>query len=274
MARRWQSWVISWSGRPKRIREDLEEDQEEKLIDGERRVKPTWDWRWSLPFGLAVFILLIVTIVPTQLARHPSSPSTVTHNIFPSEFFDWPTVEYKEVFFTPPAWTGQDAYDEAVYDGPPTGKANLMWHELMDVGIMSLSEERARSLQIPTAKASDSDQTPLVQLDVFHQLHCLNALRKFVFAKPTREESDWSKELVHINHCIDQLRQSLMCHSDLSIIYHVPRPPKEKSPQLPTWKANFSAPHTCRNFWALHDWAKKYNTSGFEIERWNDEEFL
>jgi len=31
---------------------------------------------------------------------------------------------------------------------------------------MSLSEERARSLQIPTAKASDSDQTPLVQLDV------------------------------------------------------------------------------------------------------------
>jgi len=33
----------------------------------------------------------------------------------------------------------------------------------------------------------------------FHQLHCLNALRKFVFAKPTREESDWSKDLVHLS---------------------------------------------------------------------------
>ncbi|KAM3067064.1 hypothetical protein ACMFMG_011737 [Clarireedia jacksonii] len=149
-----------------------------------------------------------------------------------------------------------------------------MWHQLLDVGIVALTLEQAHSLQMQTARASNTDKRPLIQLDVFHQLHCLDALRKFIFARDSQDHSGYTKGLVHINHCIDQIRQSLMCHADISMVYHIPRPENEQTPQLPKWKANFSAPHTCRDFWAIHDWAKRYNTSGFEIERWNDKEFL
>lgn len=58
-----------------------------------------------------------------------------------------------------------------------------------------------------------------------------------------------------------------MCHSDVTPITHKARP-KPHHPRLPNWVPNFSVPHTCRNFDKIHDWAKKYNTSGFVIEVW------
>jgi Mycotoxin biosynthesis protein UstYa len=69
------------------------------------------------------------------------------------------------------------------------------------------------------------------------------------------------------DHCIDYLRQVLMCHSDVTPITHKKRP-AGYNPALADWVPNFSTPHTCRNFQKIHDWAKKYNTSGYVIESW------
>lgn len=36
-----------------------------------------------------------------------------------------------------------------------------------------------------TEPASDTDSTPLIQLEVFHQLHCLNSLRRLIYNTST-----------------------------------------------------------------------------------------
>jgi hypothetical protein len=77
------------------------------------------------------------------------------------------------------------------------------------------------------------------------------------------------QDQIHIDHCIDYLRQALMCHSDVTPITHAPRP-KPYNPALSPWRPNFATPHTCRDFWAIHRWAGSdgRNSSGFVIEVW------
>jgi hypothetical protein len=58
-----------------------------------------------------------------------------------------------------------------------------------------------------------------------------------------------------------------MYHADVTPIAHKKHNPGFNS-LLQDWVANFAAAHTCRNFNKIHDWAKKYNTSGFVIESW------
>ncbi|PGH34644.1 hypothetical protein GX50_02534 [[Emmonsia] crescens] len=54
---------------------------------------------------------------------------------------------------------------------------------------------------------------------MFHQLHCLNRIRRTFYAD--RFFSDETKEDIdfHKNHCFDLLRQSILCAGDVSMVY-------------------------------------------------------
>ncbi|KAM7206081.1 protein of unknown function (DUF3328) domain containing protein [Naviculisporaceae sp. PSN 640] len=54
-------------------------------------------------------------------------------------------------------------------------------------------------------------------LAVFHQLHCLNALRHGYWAARDGIEPGHLAQPGHIRHCIDYLRQSIMCHADTNL---------------------------------------------------------
>lgn len=79
----------------------------------------------------------------------------------------------------------------------------------------------------------------MAEIDVFHQLHCLNALRKaLVMNYDYYWGAKWGFEpplmfTTHLEHCMDILRQNIMCHSDVDaitvstqimLIYHVDLP--------------------------------------------------
>jgi len=61
----------------------------------------------------------------------------------------------------------------------------------------------------------------MAQIDVFHQLHCLNSLRKLVYP----EYYNWTTEnahhpelwYIHNNHCIDILMQNIMCNANTDL---------------------------------------------------------
>lgn len=99
------------------------------------------------------------------------------------------------------------------------------------------------------------------------KLHCLNSIRQIVYGTNKWYNPEDRQDQIHIDHCIDYLRQVLMCHSDVTAITHAPRPKPYNSILMP-WRPNFAVTHTCRNFWQLHDWAGKRNSSGFVIETW------
>ncbi|KAH8591205.1 hypothetical protein B0O99DRAFT_675382 [Bisporella sp. PMI_857] len=175
-------------------------------------------------------------------------------------------IEYEEVVFK---ISGGGTRKDPVtpYEGPPTPEKDMRWYEQMNVGMIALTPEMNKTLKFPTQPKSKIDSTPIIQLDVFHQLHCLNAIRNIVYGTNIWYNSDDRQDQIHIDHCIDYLRQVIMCHSDVTPITHAPRP-EGFNPLLSDWRPKFAVHYTCRNFQKIHDWAAKYNTSGYAIESW------
>ncbi|PVH72008.1 hypothetical protein DL98DRAFT_351932, partial [Cadophora sp. DSE1049] len=94
-------------------------------------------------------------------------------------------------------------------------------------------------------------------MDVFHQLHCLDYLRKkttlYSHLYPPEESKAEDEQIppeFHIPHCIDSIRLSLQCHADLSLI-----PQRWADGWLEPW-AVWTNKHMCRNFDAIRDWAQ------------------
>ncbi|KAF2011565.1 hypothetical protein BU24DRAFT_435969 [Aaosphaeria arxii CBS 175.79] len=61
-------------------------------------------------------------------------------------------------------------------------------------------------------------------LDVYHQVHCLNSLRKLVYPdyynKPQWQHSADPKAMfeIHMEHCVDLLLQALQCSGNANLI--------------------------------------------------------
>jgi hypothetical protein len=84
------------------------------------------------------------------------------------------------------------------------------------VGIYSITPEQnqdffGRAPQILTADAPyGPPHTPVVQIEVFHQLHCLNYIRHRVYNMTPEDPGGEASISIHTDHCIDYLRQVLM----------------------------------------------------------------
>ncbi|KAI9042937.1 uncharacterized protein KD926_004728 [Aspergillus affinis] len=65
-------------------------------------------------------------------------------------------------------------------------------------------------------------------------------------------------EISHIDHCIDSVRQSVMCHSDIAPI---PWTWDEKSGSA---KGKLTGHHTCRDFEAIRQWAREHHAERFD----------
>jgi hypothetical protein len=94
---------------------------------------------------------------------------------------------------------------------------------------------------------------------VFHSLHCLNEIRiemsKSLYPDvPVKQHGSidlnalypgWNQ--VHMEHCMDRLRQSLMCHGDLA-------PSPMYSYDGFPFLLGQSGEHTCRKFEKIRSW--------------------
>lgn len=132
----------------------------------------------------------------------------------------------------------------------------------MVVGISKISKSEAEKLHRPTISIPGT-QDYLVQLDVWHELHCLNDLRKILYPEvyggldkvrlPNGTIDRDNDTFRHWDHCVDSIRQTLMCHADVAPIpFHVNVPINSGVfPRLATT-------HTCRNFTKVQLWAKEH----------------
>jgi len=88
----------------------------------------------------------------------------------------------------------------------------------------------------------------LVGLDVFHQLHCLNYLRKRLLGRNLTHVQDPLGDK-HIPHCLESLRLSLQCSADLSLL-----PLRWIEGYAEPWPV-FDNEHQCRDWSSVLEWA-------------------
>ncbi|KAI0897595.1 hypothetical protein F4806DRAFT_407258 [Annulohypoxylon nitens] len=110
--------------------------------------------------------------------------------------------------------------EESAYAGPPSEDIDQAWAELLDhVNIRASDRELVSSNQ--TSVKLPGLHGSLVWMDVSHQLHCVKYLRQWIYRDHYHPEVDIEEIphwLLHIDHCLDLIRQALMCRADTSLM--------------------------------------------------------
>ncbi|KAL7901577.1 hypothetical protein HDV63DRAFT_395008 [Trichoderma sp. SZMC 28014] len=154
------------------------------------------------------------------------------------------------------------------YRKPPSPETDAAWNYAgANFGYILIPEEQASESDLTTNNihfAGGADQAFLkgypANVEVFHQIHCLNLIRK-----ATWYNHDYYRKLgadefrhpdktlsVHVDHCIDSLRQRLMCTADVGLVpFFWVGDDGGTDPE-------FSRTHTCRDFETLHDWMMEH----------------
>ncbi|KAI1776747.1 hypothetical protein F4818DRAFT_411754 [Hypoxylon cercidicola] len=151
------------------------------------------------------------------------------------------------------------------HDSPSTEAA---WLELTQIhaGILLVPEDDAEDSGIDpeTHAYFDNPEKGLVGYPVLieatHQLHCLNLLRRyshfnFNYTSETEHAALSATteyyQALHVDHCVEYLRQRLMCTADVGI---VPFVWAGKSGRL---TADMDRMHTCRDYEAVRKFVKQ-----------------
>ncbi|KKZ64330.1 hypothetical protein EMCG_09714 [[Emmonsia] crescens] len=108
------------------------------------------------------------------------------------------------------------------YVGEPRPVLEKAWRDIFDIMNVRLSEEDLMAVgRLEDAVALPDGSGYAGTLNVFHELHCIWWLYKYVhkdhyFEGATPQEQAIMK--LHSHHCLNYLRKSAMCHSDVGVI--------------------------------------------------------
>ncbi|KAE8152272.1 hypothetical protein BDV25DRAFT_138087 [Aspergillus avenaceus] len=243
-------------------------NREEELEDGETtesllqekllRYKKAHEQRKSLAKSLSWFCGLFLKFffigswffLALCLWMHRKDGKCLLGN---ESIFDDVPVIYETKRFVRAGFHDDRHNDLTKYEGAPNAKNNAAWEKLLGVGVVGISDKEDSRLTNGTARSVTNPSVHIVELEMFHQLHCLKWLR----------DRYWELEgavATSINHCIDYLRQVIMCHGDLTPITF------EWNHGIDGYLAHHSTPHMCRNFNAIYEWAADRDDTGLRAD--------
>ncbi len=155
------------------------------------------------------------------------------------------------------------AEDPSIARQLPNDEADRLWGEWEITRIVPVTREQiARMGKDPaTVVRLDDDVWHLGDdayaaiFDVYHQLHCLNGLRRRAYGDyyhkgPARAEKAGLDE-IHLNHCVDILMQALQCSGNVNLMtmHYVETQPYP----VPDMSVN----RQCIDFDRLTDWRRQ-----------------
>ncbi|KZT37787.1 hypothetical protein SISSUDRAFT_819927 [Sistotremastrum suecicum HHB10207 ss-3] len=142
------------------------------------------------------------------------------------------------------------------YHGPPTDETDEAWDNLYMIGLSRINEVEASQIANWTERIPNDEDHFIISLDVFHQLHCLNHIRRAL--SPERYGPQMHTAPIipggppfdHVDHCLNILRESVVCNADITP--NVFQWNEEKKQIFP----HFDSVHTCRNWESIMEWAR------------------
>ncbi|KAJ6526814.1 hypothetical protein B0H19DRAFT_970486, partial [Mycena capillaripes] len=144
---------------------------------------------------------------------------------------------------------------DGIFQAPPSDEVDAAWEGLYQFGVSTIPKNQAALLPNKTYPIAHNTSQYLVQLEVFHQLHCLNQIRKALhhhyYDRTLDSASAALLDPAPLAHCLNFLRQSLMCAADISPLVWQWNPGHKRA------EIRFDIVHSCRNFDKVADWARE-----------------
>ncbi|KAH9238240.1 hypothetical protein K456DRAFT_1826991, partial [Colletotrichum gloeosporioides 23] len=151
--------------------------------------------------------------------------------------------------------------DTTRFRGDPRPELEDAWDELLSAINIRVDDDELTKMgrDASTAvKINDGEGGYAGMLDIFHHLHCLRMIRigytldLYPAYQPMLSSQMGELVPMHIDHCIDELRQAVMCRADVTVLtsdwidWH-PKP----------W-LNFNVEHECVNWDNVFQWSKEH----------------
>ncbi|KAI1440216.1 hypothetical protein F5Y02DRAFT_360718 [Annulohypoxylon stygium] len=258
------------------------ESTENFLDDDRRRVKRRSIWIPQVRCNAAGSILVVVCIVAIILV---TIQCTIWYERRGSNAPRWrpafsPLYDMMEV----PLITTYSDHSPApnisdpkhIYRLDPSPEVDAAWSRIATAdGVYPMSasdvvragKDPELAVDAPDSWGFPPGKSKMMGIEAFHLLHCLNALRKSLV---TTYDYYWGARYGfeppaiferHLNHCVDMLRQHLMCHADLEPFTFNWRVGQAKP------YADFNIRKTCVDFDYLLEWSEKHKDPRHE-ELW------
>jgi len=151
--------------------------------------------------------------------------------------------------------------DMTPYMGPPSPEVDAAWAALYPYPAAAVPKSEAAKMANKTSPIPGDESNYMVIPEVFHTLHCLNTLRKALHPEYYNFTATELDRLLfrpkHMDHCIDTIRQTLMCSGDITPL--VWAWDEEKNMTL----GRTDTVHVCRDFGKIQEWAEEHRMHGF-----------
>ncbi|KAJ6501619.1 hypothetical protein C8R47DRAFT_970065 [Mycena vitilis] len=210
-----------------------------------RRYVPLSSFLLLLAASAISFFLNLATLYIRFYSTGPSNP------LFPQALYSpaQDVLAYKPVKFH--SGFGPDS-DLPVYDRLPSDEVDKAWEGLYEFAYSKIPRDQAIRLPNKTYPIlGDEPTTYMLALDVFHELHCLDEIRKAMHPSYYPHTTE-GMNTNHMRHCLSSLRQSIMCTADISTIVW------QWSEKSQAAKERSDVLHTCRDFSKIQDWGRQH----------------
>ncbi|KAL2074960.1 hypothetical protein VTL71DRAFT_8740 [Oculimacula yallundae] len=164
-------------------------------------------------------------------------------------------------WYTPPRYIVIDEYPPhttvhtAVFQdtsfgatGAKKSQADTLWRDLFPSGngLVSVSEsDRITHGLSETWPDPDTPGNGLFFMAGYHNLHCLVKIRTSIFE--SQAQTNQSEPWAHVIHCIDQIRQTMMCNIDTTLV-----------PMSGPKEFIDGHHHVCKNYHDVFEWAGQH----------------
>lgn len=128
-----------------------------------------------------------------------------------------------------------ETHPQDIYHMEPSPDVDAAWYKISDMkpiaikrqAVVALGKDASKAAKWPESLSFGPDLY-IGRLDVFHQIHCLDALRRevhfdYYYCKkfPGGYQSSDALHKTHLSHCISLLLQNGMCSASVDVYTHL-----------------------------------------------------
>jgi Mycotoxin biosynthesis protein UstYa len=150
----------------------------------------------------------------------------------------------------------------SIFRQEPSPEVDRAWQKVSDTrpialsreGVLAIGKDPAQAVQIPEHWGL-GNESYFGRVDVFHQIHCLDALRREAYFEhyygkryPQGFNNTGEFHRLHLSHCVYLLLQNIMCNANTDVYTHIWTDTLDH--QFPDFNIN----HQCKDFGAILEW--------------------
>ncbi|KAI0186504.1 hypothetical protein EV127DRAFT_394938 [Xylaria flabelliformis] len=193
-----------------------------------------------LLLALCIFLTVMITL---QSSSEPSFKKVCNDDISEPYSPAAAVIEYQYRPIIP---------NDTRFVGHPGPEWEQSMHQLMEGTLIRISEEELRQSGSGSIPLKDGGYA--AGLGVGHNLHCIKKIKQFIYREHfypnlSNDKDQFDYVQSHADHCLDFLRQDMLCHLDYSLytLYW-----GERRQDIPTHR--IPVVQKCVNWDKLHSW--------------------